>query len=292
MAIVPSPRHALDERALAQQIDWLKTIASRLPYSPDAVLTSERTGRGDRGGAAAGLRHARRASARRYHQGSGRGGRRRSTICATTCCTPMRCPRWSRACSSAHARRHVRSHRRVRRRRPAVPACGAHAAPLAPRRPSRSRGASSTFFVELGLARTRRRRPVRAPDRYSPEHAGLELLARSLRHLLRRNYLTIALLNARGRRNGCKRQRLEELMQMLTQRLSLLFEFAPPDFYERSTFAVLHRHAARDGPRPRGRGRLAAPARAHAHVGEATSSGCCRRTRCSPSSASRSTTRP
>jgi glycerol-3-phosphate O-acyltransferase len=26
-------------------------------------------------------------------------------------------------------------------------------------------------------------------------------------------------------------------MQMLTQRLSLLFEFAPPDFYERSTFA-------------------------------------------------------
>ena len=27
-------------------------------------------------------------------------------------------------------------------------------------------------------------------------------------------------------------------MQMLTQRLSLLFEFAPPDFYERSTFAA------------------------------------------------------
>ena len=34
-----------------------------------------------------------------------------------------------------------------------------------------------------------------------------------------------------------KRARLEALMQMLTQRLSLLFEFAPPDFYERSTFA-------------------------------------------------------
>jgi glycerol-3-phosphate O-acyltransferase len=30
---------------------------------------------------------------------------------------------------------------------------------------------------------------------------------------------------------------LEQLMQTLTQRLSLLFEFAPPDFYERSTFA-------------------------------------------------------
>ena len=77
---------------------------------------------------------------------------------------------------------------------------------------------------------------MRAADRYSPEHAGLELLARSLRHLLRRNYLTIALLTRVGS-GTLTRERLEELMQMLTQRLSLLFEFAPPDFYERSTFA-------------------------------------------------------
>jgi glycerol-3-phosphate O-acyltransferase len=35
-----------------------------------------------------------------------------------------------------------------------------------------------------------------------------------------------------------RRERLETLMQMLAQRLSLLFEFAPPDFYERSTFAA------------------------------------------------------
>ena len=74
-----------------------------------------------------------------------------------------------------------------------------------------------------------------AADRYSPEHAGLELLARSLRHLLRRNYLTIVLLTRVGS-GKLTRNRLEELMQMLTHRLSLLFEFAPPDFYERSTF--------------------------------------------------------
>ena len=53
---------------------------------------------------------------------------------------------------------------------------------------------------------------------------------------MRRNYLTIALLTQVGA-GQLKRERLEELMQMLTQRLSLLFEFAPPDFYERSTFA-------------------------------------------------------
>jgi glycerol-3-phosphate O-acyltransferase len=92
------------------------------------------------------------------------------------------------------------------------------------------------LFVELKWARVLADGAVRAADRYSPEHAGLELLARSLRHLLRRNYLTIALLT-RFSADGLPRKRLEELMQLLTQRLSLLFEFAPPDFYERSTFA-------------------------------------------------------
>jgi len=77
---------------------------------------------------------------------------------------------------------------------------------------------------------------VRAADRYSTEHAGLELLARSLRHILRRNYLTFALLHRVGA-GRLSRERLEELVRMLTQRLSLLFEFAPPDFFERATFA-------------------------------------------------------
>jgi glycerol-3-phosphate O-acyltransferase len=41
LAIVPSPRHALDERALAQQIAWLKGIATRFPYAPDAMLADD-----------------------------------------------------------------------------------------------------------------------------------------------------------------------------------------------------------------------------------------------------------
>jgi glycerol-3-phosphate O-acyltransferase len=40
LAIVPSPRHALDERALVQQMEWLETIARRLPYSPQVVLAT------------------------------------------------------------------------------------------------------------------------------------------------------------------------------------------------------------------------------------------------------------
>jgi glycerol-3-phosphate O-acyltransferase len=92
------------------------------------------------------------------------------------------------------------------------------------------------LFAELGFARTDGGL-VRAADRYSAERSGLELLGRALRHLLRRDYLTMALLASVGS-GRIGRARLDELMQMLTQRLSLLFEFAPPDFYERSTFAA------------------------------------------------------
>ena len=49
--------------------------------------------------------------------------------------------------------------------------------------------------------------------------------------------MTMALLTSVGS-GQLKRDRLEELMQMLTQRLSLLVEFAPPDFYEPSTFVT------------------------------------------------------
>ena len=40
MAIVGSARHALDERALAQQIEWLKAIEMRQPYSDNTILTT------------------------------------------------------------------------------------------------------------------------------------------------------------------------------------------------------------------------------------------------------------
>jgi hypothetical protein len=54
------------------------------------------------------------------------------------------------------------------------------------------------LFVELRFARAGADDALRAAERFSVERAGLELLARSLRHLLRRNYLTIALLTQVG----------------------------------------------------------------------------------------------
>lgn len=235
MAIVPSPRHALDERALAQQIDWLKIIASRLPYSPDTVLTADesvsviadalRLGLATRVADPLGdvikvpdeqvsmLNYLRNNVLHAYALPALIA----SLLVGTRDATLDRVAEFAEG-GLPFLRAELMLH---------------HSAEEAVAESKRI----VQLFVEIGLARTRADGSVRAPDRHSPEHTGLELIARSLRHLLRRNYLTIALLTRVGA-GRLKRERLEELMQMLTQRLSLLFEFAPPDFYERSTFAA------------------------------------------------------
>jgi glycerol-3-phosphate O-acyltransferase len=234
MAIVPSPRQALDERGLAQQIDWLKTIASRLPYSPDAVLTADdpamAIAQALKLGFAARVAHPlgdiiavpdKEVSAVNYLRNNVLHAYALPALVANL----------------------LVALREVTRERVAEFAEGGlpflRAELMLHHSPAEAIAVSQRvvdLFVELGLARAGPDGSLRAADRYSPEHAGLELLARSLRHLLRRNYLTIALLTRAGS-GALTRKRLEELMQMLTQRLSLLFEFAPPDFYERSTFA-------------------------------------------------------
>jgi len=234
MAIVPSPRHALDERALAQQITWLKTIATRLPYSPEAVLAAEdpaaviaeaeKLGYGKRVAHPLGdvitVPEA-EISTLNYL---------RNNVLHAYALPAL-------VANLLVARREVTPERVAEFAEGGLPFLRAE---LMLRYSAVEAVAESQriveLFVELGLARAVADGAVRTADRHSPEHSGLELLARSLRHLLRRNYLTIALLNQFGA-DGVPRKRLEELMQLVTQRLSLLFEFAPPDFYERSTFA-------------------------------------------------------
>jgi glycerol-3-phosphate O-acyltransferase len=234
MAIVSSPRHALDERALLQQIEWLKTIAARLPYSKDATLT-------DKDPAAAVEEALKLGYATRVAHPLG---------------DVIKVPD-----DQVPTLNYVRNNVMHVYALPALVAgllVGSrditidgiarfsadlqpflHAELLTHYSPDEAAEQARRIvdlFVEMGFARADGG-VVRAAERFSPEHAGLELLARSLRHLLRRDYLTIALLTSVGS-GKIKRARLEELMQMLTQRLSLLFEFAPPDFYERSTFGV------------------------------------------------------
>ena len=234
LAIVPSPRHALDERALAQQIGWLQTIASRFPYSPDAMLATDDP--------AVVIAHAEKLgyAKRVAHPLGDIITVPESEVAALNYIRNNALHAYALPALAANL---VVSLREVAPEGVAEFAEGGLPflrAELMLRHSTAEAVAQSQrlveLFVELKWAGALPGGAVRAADRYSPEHAGLELLARSLRHLLRRNYLTIALLTqfALG---GLPRKRLEELMQMLTQRLSLLFEFAPPDFYERSTFA-------------------------------------------------------
>ncbi len=234
LAIVPSPRYALDERALAQQVAWLKGIESRRRYSEVAVLTDmEPTAviaEALRLGFATRVAHPlgdiisvpdAQVSTLNYLRNNvlhayALPALVASLVAGTREVTPQRVAEFAEA-----AQPFLRAELTLYYSREEAVAEAARIV---------------AAFVELGLARLTADGAIRAADRYSSEHAGLELLARSLRHLLRRNYLTIALLTQIGA-GRLKRARLEALMQMLTQRLSLLFEFAPPDFYERSTFA-------------------------------------------------------
>jgi glycerol-3-phosphate O-acyltransferase len=234
MAIVGSPRYALDERALAQQIEWLKAIASRRRYSADAVLTAREPAaviaEALRLGFAARVAHPlgdvitvpdKQVATLNYLRNNVLHAYALPALVASLLAGTREASLDRVAGFSAAAQPFLRAELMLHHSRDEAVAESKRIAEL---------------FIELGLARSSPDGVMRAADRYSPEHAGLELLARSLRHLLRRNYLTIALLSQVGSGN-LKRVRLEELMQMLTQRLSLLFEFAPPDFYERSTFA-------------------------------------------------------
>jgi glycerol-3-phosphate O-acyltransferase len=234
MAIVPSPRHALDERGLVQQIEWLQAIASRLPYSPHAMLAAVEPpaaiAQALKLGFATRVAHPlgdiimvpdKQVSTLNYLRNNVLHAYAWPALVANLLvalreATPERVAEFAEGglpFLRAELMLHHSPGEAIAESRRVV-----------------------QLFLEMGLARSSQDGKLRAADRYSPEHAGLELLARSLRHLLRRNYLTIALVTRVGS-GKLKRERLEELMQMLTQRLSLLFEFAPPDFYERSTFA-------------------------------------------------------
>jgi glycerol-3-phosphate O-acyltransferase len=234
MAIVGSPRHALDDRALVQQIDWLKTIATRLPYAPETTFTDRPAA--DAIAAAVALGYATRiphplgdivkvpddqVPTLNYV---------RNNVMHVFALPAL-------VASLLVAERDTTADGIARLCEDMQPFLHAE---LALRHTREEAGAEAlrivALFAELRFVRSDGGL-VRAADRYSPERAGLELLGRSVRHLLRRDYLTMALLASVGS-GRIGRARLDELMQMLTQRLSLLFEFAPPDFYERSTFAA------------------------------------------------------
>jgi glycerol-3-phosphate O-acyltransferase len=235
MAIVSSPRHALDERALAQQIDCLKAIASRLPYSPGTVLTSDESA----GVIADALRLGfatriadplgdvikvpdAQVSMLNYLRNNVLHAYALPALVASLLvgardATPDRIAEFAEGglpFLRAELMLHHSSEEAVAESRRIV-----------------------ALFVEIGLARTRADGSVRARSPQSGAHRA-ELIARSLRALAAPQLPgTIALLTRVGA-GRLKRQRLEELMQMLSRSGCRCVRVLHRRIYERSTFAA------------------------------------------------------
>lgn len=80
-----------------------------------------------------------------------------------------------------------------------------------------------------------------SPEPHSQEFAELRLLGETLRPLLERHFLALALLQHGG--SGCRtRKSLENDCHLLAQRMALLYEFNTPEHSEKTTFSALIAH--------------------------------------------------
>jgi glycerol-3-phosphate O-acyltransferase len=83
---------------------------------------------------------------------------------------------------------------------------------------------------------TRTRAGCLAPPKVSSEHyARLHILSRGLRQTLVRYHMTVTVLNQRGT-GKLTQQQLEELCHLLAQRLSFVREFSAPEFFDKGLF--------------------------------------------------------
>lgn len=73
------------------------------------------------------------------------------------------------------------------------------------------------------------------PPSSSAEYARLHILSRALRQTLVRYHMTITVLNQRGS-GKLTQQQLEELCHLLAQRLSFVREFSAPEFFDKALF--------------------------------------------------------
>ena len=93
-------------------------------------------------------------------------------------------------------------------------------------------------LVNRGLLLRNASQQLSAPEPNSQEFAELHLLGETLRPILERHFLTLAVLQHCG--SGCRtRQALENDCHLLAQRLALLQEFNSPEHAEKTTFSTL-----------------------------------------------------
>ncbi len=76
---------------------------------------------------------------------------------------------------------------------------------------------------------------IACPSPNSEEYAELSVLGQGVRQNLERYYMTVSLLTQQGS-GSITQKRLEDLCQLLAQRLSILHEFSAPEFSDKALF--------------------------------------------------------
>lgn len=90
-------------------------------------------------------------------------------------------------------------------------------------------------LVEAGLLIPRNSEELAAPSQNSSEFAQLSVLAGAVIQTLQRYYMTVTLLAQQGS-GSISQKRLEDLCALLAQRLSIIYEFNAPEFSDKAIF--------------------------------------------------------
>jgi glycerol-3-phosphate O-acyltransferase len=93
-------------------------------------------------------------------------------------------------------------------------------------------------FVERGLLLRTESGRLSAPEANSQEFAELRWLGETLRPILERHFLTLALLQ-HGGSGFWTRRAIEDEGHLLAQRMALLYESGTPELSEKNTFSML-----------------------------------------------------
>ncbi|NNP77302.1 glycerol-3-phosphate 1-O-acyltransferase [Acinetobacter sp. Ac_3412] len=90
-------------------------------------------------------------------------------------------------------------------------------------------------LVQIGIVFQDHEDNLFSPTPNSEEHQKLVTLAMPVKQSLERYYMTLALITQRGSGNISTKQ-VEELSHLLGQRLSVLYEFNSPEFFDKALF--------------------------------------------------------
>jgi glycerol-3-phosphate O-acyltransferase len=105
--------------------------------------------------------------------------------------------------------------------------------------------AYSHALVECGLL-LEQGEDLISPAPNSEEHTQLQILAAPVMQSLERYYMTLALITQRGSGNISARQ-VEELSYLVGQRLSVLYEFNSPEFFDKALFQSFIKELTKQG---------------------------------------------